>query len=91
MFCTLHRWIKTLDDGIKGAKLLLHRQEVALVASVTPEKIRLFDEKVLSQFLFLHSRREMCTVLHLLQGPIALYDFVLRACESILPVPENVT
>ena len=41
-----YSWIKTLEDGVKGAKELLHRQEVAKVASVTPEKIRLFDEKV---------------------------------------------
>lgn len=42
----LNRWIQTLEDGVAGAKRLLHRKEVALVASVTPEKLRLFDEKV---------------------------------------------
>ena len=39
-------WIRTLEAGVQGARQLLHRREVAKVASVTPEKIRLFDEKV---------------------------------------------
>ena len=39
------QWVNAISEGVKGAKEMLRRLEIAKVAAVTPEKIRLIDEK----------------------------------------------
>ena len=39
------KWIDIITEGMKGAKKLMQREQLAKEASVTPEKILLFQEK----------------------------------------------